>query len=280
MSANKGRAKRGGARGRRGERAAPTRVETLRIESLAVGGAGVARRESGEVVFVPGVAAGEVVEADVETGKSPARAMLRRVITKSADRVEPPCRFVGTCGGCDWMHLTAEAQSKAHAAIVAHAIAHATGVAEADLPTVRVHAAAAPLGFRTRARLLVRAVRNGVHVGYRAAGSHELAEIDRCVVLHPSLEALTPWARSASVTLDGRWLGGTMELVDEADTVSEDGRLGGRAMVADDNFFWLEPGESRELSAEILWREPETKSNATFVLKAFNGEAKPVHVEK
>jgi len=53
-----------------------------------------------------------------------------------------------------------------------------------------------------------------------------------------------------------------------------------RAMVADDNFFWLEPGESRELSAEILWREPETKSNATFVLKAFNGEAKPVHVEK
>jgi len=76
--------------------------------------------------------------------------------------------------------------------------------------------------------------------------------------VHPSLEALTPWARSASVTLGGRWLGGTMELVDEADTVSEDGRLGGRALVAHAgdrrsiHDAWLFPGWLTSLQPDYL----------------------------
>lgn len=50
--------------------------------------------------------------------------------------------------------------------------------------------------------------------------------------VHPSLEALTPKARSTSVTFGGRWLGGTMDIAEGAETVSEDGRLAGRPLVA------------------------------------------------
>lgn len=46
-----------------------------------------------------------------------------------------------------------------------------------------------------------------------------------------------------------------------------------RAMVASDNYLWLAPGESRELRAEVLWRDAATKSAATVVASAWNAPA-------
>ncbi|WP_128548103.1 glycoside hydrolase family 2 protein [Larkinella soli] len=42
-----------------------------------------------------------------------------------------------------------------------------------------------------------------------------------------------------------------------------------RALVADDNYFWLAPGESRSLSADILWRETPA-GNVQVVVSAWN----------
>ena len=42
-----------------------------------------------------------------------------------------------------------------------------------------------------------------------------------------------------------------------------------RALVADDNYFWLAPGESRTLSADVLWRETPT-GNVSVVASAWN----------
>lgn len=50
--------------------------------------------------------------------------------------------------------------------------------------------------------------------------------------VHPKLEALTPWARSTSVTVGERWLGGTMEIAPGVETVAESGRIAGRPLVA------------------------------------------------
>jgi len=43
-----------------------------------------------------------------------------------------------------------------------------------------------------------------------------------------------------------------------------------RAFTADDNYTWLAPGESREISLDVLWREPATKQNATIEVSAWN----------
>ncbi len=43
-----------------------------------------------------------------------------------------------------------------------------------------------------------------------------------------------------------------------------------RAMVASDNYNWLAAGESREITLDILWREPETKANAVLHFSAWN----------
>lgn len=46
-----------------------------------------------------------------------------------------------------------------------------------------------------------------------------------------------------------------------------------RAFTASDNFGWLAPGESREISLDVLWREPATKSQATLEASAWNAPA-------
>lgn len=162
----------------------PLRAEILRIESIAAGGAGVARLEDRSAVFVPGVAPGETVEVEVDRNTRPARGRLLRVIEPSPDRVEPVCPYVGACGGCDLMHLGTSAQERAHAEIVRSAISRATGV---EPPPLRVHAAPEPLRYRTRARLFARRERGRMRVGYRAGGTHALTVVDACAVLAPAI---------------------------------------------------------------------------------------------
>jgi 23S rRNA (uracil1939-C5)-methyltransferase len=164
--------------------------ETLRVESLVAGGAGVARLKSGAAVFVPRTAPGELIEAEVNAASRPATGRLLRVIEPSPERVAPPCPYVEACGGCDWMHLSARAQETSHAEIARGAIAHAVG-AGAPVPEIRVHPAPAPLAYRTRARLFLKAERRGgVRVGYRAPGSNELTVVDACAVLDPAIAPL------------------------------------------------------------------------------------------
>lgn len=172
-------------RGKRARSKATAKVEVVRIESIAAGGAGVGRASDRSAVFVPGTAVGESIEVEIDRSARPARGRVLRVVEASADRVEPPCPHVSSCGGCDFMHLALGAQEAAHAEIVRSAVAHAIGI---EPPPVRVHHAPDAIAYRTRARLYARTERGGrVRIGYRASGSHALAAIETCAVLAPAL---------------------------------------------------------------------------------------------
>src|SRR5207249_12207871 len=85
-------------------------IVTVTISDGAVGGEWVGRLND-LVVFVPFVATGEVVEAEVtEVRKRLARAKLVRVLQAAPERVEPLCRYFGDCGGCQYQHLSYPAQ--------------------------------------------------------------------------------------------------------------------------------------------------------------------------
>lgn len=163
------------------------KAQTLRIEGVAAGGAGVGRLAGG-AVFVPRTAPGELVEVEVNTRTRPASGHLLRVIEPSPDRVIPACPHFEACGGCDFMHLSATAQRAAHADIVRSAIAHA--IPGAPIPEITTTAPPSLLAYRTRARIFLKADRRGVRAGYRAPGSHDLTPIADCAVLHPSIAPL------------------------------------------------------------------------------------------
>lgn len=45
-----------------------------------------------------------------------------------------------------------------------------------------------------------------------------------------------------------------------------------RAVTASDNYDWLAAGESREITIDVLWREPENKQNASVEFSAWNAQ--------
>ncbi len=82
----------------------------VRIDSLTNLGAGVGRVE-GWVVFVPYALPGELVRTRIfRNDKNHSQGDLVEVLEKSPDRVEPGCPLFGTCGGCQYQHLSYEKQ--------------------------------------------------------------------------------------------------------------------------------------------------------------------------
>ncbi len=80
-------------------------IET-EIESNGMDGEGVAHVD-GKVVFIPYTLKGERVRAVVKTVKSRyATASVIKVLSPSADRVEPDCPHYFKCGGCDMRHVS------------------------------------------------------------------------------------------------------------------------------------------------------------------------------
>lgn len=174
----------------RPRRRRPTEAEqplTASIEALAPTGEGVAKVQ-GRALFVPGTLPGEVVLVQPETTGRVRRARLLSLVTRSDDRVEPPCPHVERCGGCDWMHVDVEAQGRHHRDNLLAVLRNALGDAALEGVAVETHRPSDALGYRQRARLTMKGSGRRVAAGYLAPRRHELVAVDSCMVLEPALE--------------------------------------------------------------------------------------------
>ncbi|HEY8146135.1 MAG TPA: TRAM domain-containing protein, partial [Kofleriaceae bacterium] len=185
----------------------------LEVDSLAAGGDAVGRGEDGRVVFVPGAAPGERVRVRlVEEHKQFARGALLQVITRSPDRVEPPCPLFRdrTCGGCAWQHVAYPAQAAAKQASLASALRRsiAGGMALDPIATP-----VPPYHWRRRARFhwVRTAGSDAALVGLYAPRSRRVTQVSACPQLEPALEAaLAPLVERLGPGLEGR---GEIELL-------------------------------------------------------------------
>jgi 23S rRNA (uracil1939-C5)-methyltransferase len=168
----------------------------LKIEKLVYGGEGLSRGPEG-VVLVPFTLPGETVETDVgPLQKGVRRGALTRVETPSPDRVEPRCPYFTRCGGCHYQHATYETQLTAKRAILEETLFR---VAKITPPEPIGVLSAEPWGYRNRIQLHFEAG----HMGFRAARSHSLVEIEHCPIASPKLnEAI---AKLAVMVKDPRW---------------------------------------------------------------------------
>jgi len=182
----------------------------LAIERLAAGGDGVGHSD-GLAVFVPRAAPGDRLRVRVtESQRRFARAEVAAVLEPGPARREAPCPYYGRCGGCSWLHLRESAQLEARVGIARAAlerIAH-----RADLPEIEVVASPRALGYRARARV----AHAGGRVGFRARGSRELVDVERCAVLDPATQEALARLRAATVEGEGeseiRGIEGAIEL--------------------------------------------------------------------
>lgn len=162
--------------------------QRLSIERLAHDGRGIAH-EGGRTWFVAGALAGETVEARVLATRSQVvEARTERVLLASEQRRTPACALAGLCGGCTLQHLPQAEQVTLKQRGLAEQLARAGVVPEIWAAPL----SAAELGYRRRARLAVRwdARSQHLHIGFRAASSQAIVDLDSCPVLEQPLQAL------------------------------------------------------------------------------------------
>src|SRR3954464_13203293 len=165
----------------------------LTLDGIAQGGEGVGRWQE-RVVFARGGLPGERVLVRLrERRDSYARGDVIELLEASADRIEPQLP------GADhmpWQHIAYPAQLRFKRQILADQLAKIGGLTE---PAVgETLAAARPWGYRNSARF------HGVggRIGYYAADSHDLQEIESdpllLPVLNDALAALRAVVRAGS----------------------------------------------------------------------------------
>lgn len=142
--------------------------------------------ETAEGIYVPFSAAGDVVMAEVEDR----RARIFRIVTPSPDRVEPPCRHFGHCGGCALQHVGDEALATWKRDQIAIALAQ-RGLHQVEIAqTVTV-----PRKSRRRAELHARLTDHELKLGFLERGSRIIVDMEACEILTPGLFTALPTLR-------------------------------------------------------------------------------------
>ncbi|MCU1379876.1 MAG: hypothetical protein JWN29_2859 [Acidimicrobiales bacterium] len=167
----------------------------LRTTAVAAGGDAVARGDNGRVVFVTGALPDESVAVALTEEKARfARGEVVEVLEASPDRAVPPCPHVERgCGGCTWQHVTPDAQRRLKVDIVREALERLGKVAD---PVVDAGPVLSDWAHRTTLRM---AVRDG-RLGFRRRHSHDVVDVDDCLVAHPLLVAVMAEGRFGDAT--------------------------------------------------------------------------------
>ncbi len=157
-------------------------MKTLSIVKLVAGGEGLAFLD-GKAVFVPGVLPGELVDVTIDEHRRDFdRAALGAVCKPSSHRVSPGCRYAGTCGGCDWLHISYDEQLRQKASIVREALRRTGRIDREDIDIVP----SPPFASRNRAQIH----RAEAGLGYMGAGSRRLVTVGHCPIVAPAVDLL------------------------------------------------------------------------------------------
>ncbi|MEP9385749.1 class I SAM-dependent RNA methyltransferase [Mesorhizobium sp. KR9-304] len=146
------------------------------IARLGAQGHGIADTETGPV-FIPYTLPGEIITA----ARVKDRADLIAIRSASPQRVEPPCRHFGVCGGCGIQHLAEPAYLGWKRQKVVQAL-HA-GRIDAEVTDI---VPCAP-GTRRRVTFSARRSEHGAMLGFNKALSNEIVDIAECPISVPEI---------------------------------------------------------------------------------------------
>ena len=160
-----------------------TRLE-VRIEAIGSDGAGIGRVPSGQVVFVPRTAPGDLAVVEVVRARPRwLRGRLLEVRNRAKGRREAPCPYFDRCGGCALQHLDYHEQLAAKGRMVTDALTRIGG--QSSLPPLTMHPATGGTRYRNRITLgLVRLPGGRVLAGFRRLERPgEIIDVDgRCLL--------------------------------------------------------------------------------------------------
>lgn len=155
----------------------------LRISDLSRAGSGVAKDDTGRVIFIPFTVPGDLVKVRIVSQKSKyAQAELLGILQPSAQRQEPRCPVFGRCGGCEWQQIPYSMQWETKIQGVKEALSRVKlPIPEAwqEYPAEHIWS------YRNRIQL------HGYKdvLGFYAKSSHKIIPIERCAIARDELNA-------------------------------------------------------------------------------------------
>ncbi len=150
------------------------------ITDYTAEGQGVAHIE-GCAVFIPNSVAGEKYRVRIEVAKKNwAAGKIVEILEKSPHRVNRECPVAKLCGGCDFWHMDYEEETRLKKQRVMDCLNRLGRESLADIPIL-----AAPTchGYRNKAQYPVAQKKGRAYAGFFKAGTHEVVENDRCLIL-------------------------------------------------------------------------------------------------
>ena len=162
------------------------------VESVAFKGYGVARIR-GKVAFVPYTLTGDEAWIEVtEEKKRHSTARLIQILKPSPGRVNPPCPYFGSCGGCQWQHIDYSIQVELKKEILGETLKRLGGLKE--IPPIIAAPSPNPYDYRVRVQLKVK----GKAMGYYQERSHRIVDVDHCPISHPLVNQIIQNLREQS----------------------------------------------------------------------------------
>ena len=154
-------------------------IYRARVTGFTSEGLGVCRVD-GWAVFVPNAAPDEEYDLQItHIGKSSAWGKIVHIITPSPARVNRDCPWSKQCGGCDFWHLTYEAECEIKRQRVLDALNRLGGQ---NLKTLKITGAKTCLGYRNKAQFPVGPDKKGLKAGFYQKGTHDIISIDKCLI--------------------------------------------------------------------------------------------------
>ncbi len=162
------------------------------VEWLFPDGEGGAKLPSGGVLRLAGAIPGERVRyAEIERQGRTVIGRVTEVLVASPHAQVAPCPWDARCGGCDLSRFEAAARRNALAVVAQRAFGMASPPEFIASPRQHAH--------RARIKLAI----DGGRIGYRAARSHELVEVDTCRIAREEVQAALAKLRESALSLDG-----------------------------------------------------------------------------
>ena len=150
-------------------------------------GQGVAHIE-GCAVFIPNAIAGEKVTVRIEKAqKTWAAGKIVEILEKSPHRLQRECPISSGCGGCDFWHMDYEEEASLKADRVKACLNRLGGEALEEVPIL---SAPTCYGYRNKAQYPVSAKKGRAFAGFFRAGTHDVVENKRCLILPAETDAV------------------------------------------------------------------------------------------
>jgi len=152
-------------------------IISLITENLAYGGDAVGHY-NGQAVFVPYGVPGDELKTMVSIPhRTYCRGSISEIVKPSADRIDPACRYFGTCGSCQWQMMGYEYQIQQKVNITEEIFKRLAGI---DVPEIEALKHSTGWHYRNKAQYPVQSGKPGNKMGYYQTKSHSIVDIDSC----------------------------------------------------------------------------------------------------